>query len=66
MAALVEHRLQPFVARHHVGQHADVALAVDIGAEGVRALAGLLEEIAAAQHVVDRQADALVELADDA
>ena len=31
----------------------------------MRALAGLLVKIAAAQHVVDRQADALVELADD-
>ena len=65
MARLVEHRRQPFLARHDVGQHADVALAVHVLAEGMRALAGLFEKVAAAQHVVDRQADARVELADD-
>ena len=64
MAQLVEHRPQPFPARHHVGQHADVALAVHVLAEGVRALARLFEKVAAGQHVVDRQADAFVKLAD--
>ena len=62
MAQLVQHRAHPVFVGHDVGQHADVALAVDVGAEGVRALARLLVEIAAGDHVVDRQADAGVEV----
>ena len=59
----MEHRPHPVFVGHDVGQHADVALAVDVGAEGVRALAGLLVQVAAGDHVVDRQADAGVEVA---
>ena len=64
VAALVEHRRQPLLARHHVRQHADVALAVDVLAEGMGTFAGLLEQVAAGQHVVDRQADARIKLTD--
>ena len=63
MAQLVQHRAHPVLVGHDVGQHAHVALAVDVGAEGVRALAGLLVEVAAGDHVVDRQTDAGVEIA---
>ena len=63
MAQLVQHRRQPFLAGHHVPQHADVAFAVHVLAEGVRAFAGLFVEVAAAQDVVDRQPDARVKRA---
>ena len=47
VAQLVQHRAHPVLVGHDVGQHADVALAVDVGAEGVRALARLLVQVAA-------------------
>ena len=59
----MEHRAHPVLVGHDVGEHAHVALAVDVGAKGVRALAGLFVEVAAGDHVVDRQADAGVEVA---
>ena len=63
MAQLVEHRAHPVLVGHDVGQHAHIALAVDVGAEGVGALAGLFVEVAPRDHVVDRQADSRVKIA---
>ena len=63
MPQLVEHRAHPVLVGHDIGQHAHVPFAVDVGAEGVRALAGLFVEVAAGDHIVDRQADSVVEFA---
>ena len=65
MPQFVKHRAQPVFVRHNVGQHADVALAIHVRAERVRTFARLFVEIAASDHVVNRQADAgVVILAD--
>ena len=58
----VEHRAHPVFVVLDVGEHADVAFAIDVRAEGVRALAALLFQIAAGEDVRDRQADAGVEV----
>ena len=63
VAQLVEHRAHPVFVGHDVGQHPHVAFAVDVGAKGVGALAGLFVEVAAGDHVVDRQADARIKIA---
>ena len=62
MPEFVQHRAHPIFVRHDVRQHAHIPLAVDVGAEGMRALALFLVEIAAGDHVVDRQAHPLVEV----
>ena len=62
VAELVQQRGGPVVVRLDVGQDADVAFAVDVGAEGVRALPPGLVEVALEDDAVDGQADAGVEL----
>ena len=65
MAQLVDHRAQPIAVGHDVAQDPDIPFAIDIRTEGVRILALLLVEIAPRNHVVDSQADPLVEVAAD-
>jgi vancomycin permeability regulator SanA len=47
VAELVQHRGHPVFVGDNVGEHADVAGAVDVGAECVRAFAGPLVQVAA-------------------
>ncbi len=61
VAELVEDRLHPVAVVLHVGENAYVAGAVDVGAEGVRVLAGTLVEVARREDILDRHADAGVE-----
>ena len=63
VAQLVQHGPHPVFVGHDIGEHAHVAFAVDVGAERMRALARLFVKVAAGDHVVDRQADAGVEIA---
>ena len=63
VAELVEHRAHPVFVGHDVGEHSHVAFAVDVGAKCVGALAGFFVEVAAGDDVVDRQADAGIEIA---
>src|SRR4029453_2773375 len=58
---LVEHGPGPVLVWDDVPEHADVPVAIDVRAERVRGLPRLLVQIAPGDHVVDRQADALVE-----
>ena len=63
MAELVQQSRHPVVVLHHVGQDANVAAPVDIGAKGMRAFACLLIQIAPGDDVVDRKTDAGVKIA---
>ena len=60
MPELVEHRVHPPLVRLDVAQHPDVAVAVDVDAEGVLALAVPGVEIALVEHVAHVETDAVV------
>src|SRR5690606_39162440 len=57
MAELVEQHAHPPLAPPQVAEHPDVALAIDVGTEGVLILTFTLVEIATREDVVDRKAD---------
>ena len=60
MPQFVEHRAHPVFVGHNVGQDPDVALAINVGAECMRTFTRLFVEIAAGDHVINRQTHARV------
>ncbi len=58
MAEFVQHGAHPIMIWHDVGQNADIALAGNVGAERMRALAGLFIKITALNHVINGKPDA--------
>ena len=60
MPELVEHRVGPVAVVGNVREHADVALAVDVDAERVLALAVAREEVAAVEDGIRVDAEAVV------
>src|SRR6185503_830772 len=63
MTEFVQHRSHPILVRHNIAENTDVPFPVDVGAKGVRALAGLFVEVAAGDDIFDRQTDPRIEFA---